>query len=604
MRHNFAYFSSLKSSGRVITSLVLLLLILVSYFAISSTIIVHAQSLVSTTTDSNSVDYVHQHKSFHAAGLFWAFYCSGSSAVFRTSADGSSWSAATSIGSCNNGYELSIDFDGAHVHYIRYYSYDLYYRSGTPETDGTITWLDDEQKAFDGAYRNTIFYPMIAIDSSGYAWIGGDYQSDSTTYRPNVIKNQYNNGTWLTESGFPYELTTVSDSTWLVQMIPLTTQKVYAIYAYTSSSSGMLPLGKLYNSGWGSQETTLTDYAIQSGYGFSATAQGDNIHLTYLRFGTYQIRYNIRTYGVGWGASDLLVQNSVDVYSAPALSLDTYSDDLYCFWMSGDTDHVYYNYYNGSWNAAIDWIDESADMVNAHILSSFPQSYDGYIGLIYATKTSSPYNVKFAYLTVSAPPTGYQLNLKVMDWDLTDAVSGAKVTVNNGTSNVKISDASGWANYTGVSGSITVTVHYFSFLVNSTSLSISSDTTLSLKCKLYDVIVKVQASVSVGVLSGANITVYNSTTQQANKITTTFTNSTGYIRLSNLPNNTLTFTVYDRLGASSHILVNTTDSITADEQTVTLTITDNFSSVQIPNIYIFSYASVIILKRKKKKEVE
>jgi hypothetical protein len=160
-------------------------------------------------------------------------------------------------------------------------------------------------------------------------------------------------------------------------------------------------------------------------------------------------------------------------------------------------------------------------------------------------------------LTITYGVAGYKLNLCVKDWDLTDAISGATVTMNNGSNNVKTSNGNGWANYTSVSGTVTVSVTYYGKNVNGTSITVSADTTKNLQCKLYDVIVKVMAD-SHSVLLGANVTVYNSTTVQNNKIRTAFTNQTGYARLVNLPNNTLTFTVYDRLGSSSHILANTT----------------------------------------------
>ena len=190
---------------------------------------------------------------------------------------------------------------------------------------------------------------------------------------------------------------------------------------------------------------------------------------------------------------------------------------------------------------------------------------------------------------------GYSLNLRVMDWDLTDAISDAVVTMNNGTENIKISDDGGWANYTGVSGSVNVSVAYYGKNVNDTEIFVDEDTTLDLRCNLFDVTIKVLADSAV--LCNANVTVYNSTTSETNKIRTSFTNQTGYARLDNLPNATLTFTIYDGVG---NILANTSRSITVDEQTESVSITQNYSTICIPTFYIFSYGIVIIFAKKKK----
>lgn len=190
------------------------------------------------------------------------------------------------------------------------------------------------------------------------------------------------------------------------------------------------------------------------------------------------------------------------------------------------------------------------------------------------------------------PVVGYNLNLRVMDWDLTDAISGAVVTMNNGTNNVKISNNAGWANYTGVSGSVTVSVAYYGKTVNGTVITVTADTTLALRCKLYDVTIKVMANSAV--LCNTNVTVYDSTN---NKIRTGFTNQIGYARLVNLPNATLTVTIYDGVG---NILASISRSITVDEQTESISITQNYSTAQIPTLYILSYGTVTIFAKKRK----
>jgi len=198
----------------------------------------------------------------------------------------------------------------------------------------------------------------------------------------------------------------------------------------------------------------------------------------------------------------------------------------------------------------------------------------------------------------------FTLSLRVYDYDLRDVISGAIVSMNNGTEYNSTSDINGWANYTGVSGSVNVRVLYFGFWVNGTfSVGMDSDKTIDVQCKLYDVTVLVQEGVQNAYLASANVTVYNSTSVQGNKITSGVTGNNGQVQLLNLPNNTLTFTQY---GGASYSLVigNTTRLVSSENQTITLTADQNnvntnnsYSIIAFMNfsvipylVYLFSFA--------------
>ncbi len=164
----------------------------------------------------------------------------------------------------------------------------------------------------------------------------------------------------------------------------------------------------------------------------------------------------------------------------------------------------------------------------------------------------------------------YSLNLRIMDWDLTDAVPNVQVFMNNGTEHVKFSDVDGWANFTGVSGAVTVKVQYYGFWVNGTfSITVSGDTTIPVRCNLYDVTVKVVETQRSAYLVGANVTVFNSTSTPANKMATGIAGSNGLLNFSNLPNGTLTFTQY--AGASYTLVIgNETRQVSNEDLTLTL----------------------------------
>ena len=174
-----------------------------------------------------------------------------------------------------------------------------------------------------------------------------------------------------------------------------------------------------------------------------------------------------------------------------------------------------------------------------------------------------------------APLAGYPLNLRVLDWDLTDPIQGAYVYVD---SDVKVSDANGWANWTQVTGTVQVKVRWYGFWVNGTfSVTVDSAKTIDIQCNIFDIVVTTVEGVQGALLQYANVTVYNATSVASNKIRTGITGSDGKVSLVNVPNATLTFTVYD--GASpQHVIANVTRTITTENQAETITCDQNYIS--------------------------
>jgi len=380
----------------------IIVIIIILAALIPTTPVVALPATVATSTTEYAVTPGFQCKGFYAEGLFWNFYSDGTNAGWEFSADGTTWDGAfTSIGVGTSGSYFSVWFDGAYVHYIITRDYDLFYRRGTPVNDGSINWSAVEQTVYDGGDGDKYTSPCITVDSAGYAWIGArSDQLDGDDF-PVAIKNADNDGTWTTD--FVYELSAIDAVSWKVCPVPLTDGKVYMIYCLGAHS----PLGRLYDAGWGAEENDLADFSISGNSLFSAVADGDDIHFVYTKAGPDQIRYNNRTFGVGWMAADVLVQASVEADTGPVLSFDTDTNNLYCFWTHIDTDYVYYKAWNDidGWDAgATDWIDESIDdFKRDRLISSFYQDYSGYIGVLYVTGLADPYNVRFAFLDLLSP---------------------------------------------------------------------------------------------------------------------------------------------------------------------------------------------------------
>ena len=363
-------------------------------------------STVGTSTLNDATLTPPQRKSFFAAGRFWAFHADGTNMVYATSTDGVSWSSPTTVQSSTRGFKFSIVFDGTYVHYVFGDAVNdnvaMTYRRGTPNSDGTITWSAVAQTVLSAIAGTFYKYPTIAIDTNGYPWIS--YAKNDGTYEyPYVIKSSTNDGTWSTAGGFPYQLSTTSDLVgWRTTVVALTSSKMLVIYVgdacnwYAQSWTGSAWNAEVNSQGSGG--STL----------WSAVADGDNAHVAHRQSGGdhYNLVHTKYTYSTNSFSALVTLQLGADLLSVPVLSLNTATGDLYCLWAGTPTaNHIYYKKRTsgGTWDTdPTDWIDESTDVLtDKDRLTCFYQAYSSYIGLMYMTKTASPYNVRFAFLTLA-----------------------------------------------------------------------------------------------------------------------------------------------------------------------------------------------------------
>jgi hypothetical protein len=116
-----------------------------------------------------------------------------------------------------------------------------------------------------------------------------------------------------------------------------------------------------------------------------------------------------------------------------------------------------------------------------------------------------------------------------------------------------------------------------------------SDKTINVRCNLFDVVVNVRETVRSAKLANVNVTVFNASSTEGNKIKSGISDSNGQIILTNLPNNTLTFTLY---GGSSYSLVigNTTQLINSEGYTFTANANQNYV-----NTTSYSYLIVYVV---------
>lgn len=264
-----------------------------------------------------------QRKVVYASGRFWAFYSDGANMVYETSTDGINWAAAIVIRAADRGCRFSVWFDGTNFAYAynsaTYLGGDdgtIYFRMGTLNLGGTISWLAVEQTVVAGVRYTSVF---VIFDSNGYPWI--NYVATLNLY---VLKSSTNNGTWTNAVGFPIQVNVAVAEPWSSILLPLTAGKVSVIYG----AGNQCAFHRLYNGVNFDPEESIGDIYF-GGYSsdelpFSAVTFGDDVYLVGMDGATYEHRFLKRTYGVGWGPYTVLWTYGIFV-------LSKYSSSIYAF---------------------------------------------------------------------------------------------------------------------------------------------------------------------------------------------------------------------------------------------------------------------------------
>jgi len=323
-----------------------------------------------------------QRKTFYAASLWWLFFANGTyrhtfesgKVYYVYSSDSIHWSYPVFV-------RTSLYFFGESVNafYQDGYVYvtiksnpllTLYFRRGTPNSNGTITWsTSDWQVALPAESASAWCDHDTGVDSEGYPWVLWVYGSSTSTMQVVVSTSKYNNGSWVTADGYPLQLDSNNYRGGLLVTLP--NQQMYAVMCRGNQRL----LGRLYNG----TEWQITEYVSQSkiqttysdgeeSWSYSAIAINDTIHLIFNKYADYNIQYVNYTSSSGW-SSEVTVEPSTAAYAGPVMCLYTSTNDLYAFWAKDNC--IYQNkrsYSTGSWE------DSPTLVVNATSLGGLAHS--------------------------------------------------------------------------------------------------------------------------------------------------------------------------------------------------------------------------------------
>jgi len=379
-------------------------------------------STVGTSTTSAATHDPCQRKGFYANGRFWVFYSNGTYLVYKTSIDGTTWGAETVIRASTDGSDTSIWFDGTYFHYAwssGATNVALMYRRGLPNSDGTITWSAAEQTVIAAVSTDRYRFPSICVDSTGHPWIIYRYLTTGiTSGNAYIITSSTTDGTWSTASGFPYVLN-ATNGYWKLTVVPLTSSKVLALYTIAGA---VIRVRAWSGTAWNAEVTTTS--SENGGYYWSAVAQSDNVHLAFPQASTYILIYTMFSYTSNSFGAETQIQAATTSTTATVISIDPSTNNLYYFWEGSPTaNHIYYKKcVSGTWDTnPTDWITETETLTSNYKLTCFYNVYGGYIGLLYMTLTASPYNVKFAYLTITVGGVTYPVSISEPSISVSDS---------------------------------------------------------------------------------------------------------------------------------------------------------------------------------------
>lgn len=375
--------------------------------ALSNVSPVESSAVTVATSTNNMAEYCYQRHTFRATnGYHFDFYDNNSySIAYKSSANGVTFGSATKVRTDYGGDYFSIDYPGsgsyvylAHAYINSTLATVLEYVRGTISS-GTITW-GTWYKAIETANNagTEIEVPVVKLDSALKPYIAYVMTITSVGDYAYVIQgsNSDGSGSW-TDTGLGGGTYTTTN----IDLVALTATKMFVFYGAST--------GDAWNgASW------LTPKTITYTYGYTSMVNSsDNVYLTICNgtspYGIYCYKYTYSTNS--WGSKESVCpSNSAKYY--PELSIDSSTGYLYCFIENCTSNYVYYVKRTTLWGSKTAWLNEASDGIwgglgatNTYLCSSY-LTYGYTIGISYMTKTSSPYNIRYAFLSTSVCSIG------------------------------------------------------------------------------------------------------------------------------------------------------------------------------------------------------
>jgi hypothetical protein len=276
----------------------------------------------------------------------------------------------------------------------------FYTRWGTLQTDGSILWDVDEFTITDAA---TVAGVSITKDSVGNLWVVY-YRYQATTPEYLRIWKYDTSWTYITQIKTPIPAEYRNRPTYSGRILPLSEGKLAIVVENIWGTWGDKYL-------WVAKSADGVSWTWSTGikvYGypelneqnFSAVASGDDVYIAFYDWLTYDVKFVKWNYTDGWGTV-VTVKDGVSGVWRPGLTRSSSTGTLYCFYCQ-DSGNVFY--LKRSTDNGATWKSEEKPFYTSFNNPKFPRcGYDVYnsrILVVWQEGTESPYNIKFAKMTI------------------------------------------------------------------------------------------------------------------------------------------------------------------------------------------------------------
>jgi hypothetical protein len=357
---------------------------------------------VDDTTLTTAIASGPQHRVFYICGRWWVFYSDGTDIVFRTSTNYSTWSGKTPVLSGISNMR-NVDFDiergkyGADyglffIHCIWHDGVNgdpLKYKRGEMKADGTITWSADQTIETQAGLAMT--YPAIRVSSESYPAV--IYQ---LSQKPRVAINANRDGTWSNRSGYPQNLSETTSSTHMGTITRLSAGKLVFFYFYNAA---IIRCKEWDPSGGLSGPIDVSSSTIASAFyvGVSGFLQNDESRIVFNKSSSN----NLIAITKKWNTAaevEVIIRSGSSSSTCPCLIVISNGDEYVFYAISN---HIYYLKYSAvakTWDAEVDWLDESTATLPAGHISGCYVHNGMRCEIVYLTDNASPYTIKAAEL--------------------------------------------------------------------------------------------------------------------------------------------------------------------------------------------------------------
>ncbi len=379
-----------------------------------------------------------QQKSFFASSRYWIFYMDVNSSgyqfpYFTSSVNGINWLAPTllSVASVMNpgmpehtGENLQVLYNNGYVDvFIR----GDFYKRGTPNSDGTVTWLTDWQQIT----NNISFDFYAAMDSTGHLWFTS-VSGDISGHTDFVYKNEDTNGSWVSDPSIPVSVianSTVDNDF----MVPLPSGQIYFFFFDAFINGTAIIYGRLWNgSQFGQIQNVSADdmfddtsqYGIQAYESYARSAVVDsngNIYLAFLNTALSLVSYKYSYVSGTWGSEQTVQTGCIDATS-PSLIL--YNNVLQVTWINSSTTIDESTYNGSSWSAP-------SILVNMNSNNPIPlynEGTEGWNGRLNAFNQVLGADIGLIWETNNTANTGFQINFGLVQLSSTILYSNIAVS--------------------------------------------------------------------------------------------------------------------------------------------------------------------------------